>query len=884
MDHGDFQRQHALFVQASAVPPAQWRDFLVERCGDDLAMVDAVLDLLHRSTRGEESFFARVHAAAQDAALEPVEPLHPTQIGPYRVLGLLGEGGMGSVYLAERRDEVHRRAAIKVVKLGMDSRAILARFEVERRVLALMEHPCIATVFDANATAQGQPYFAMEYVQGSCITDYCDQQRLGLVDRIALFQKVCAGVAHAHSKGILHRDLKPANILVTMVDGVPTPKIIDFGLAKALDVNGDLVPGTSLTMQGTTMGTPAYMSPEQVVMDRIDARADVYSLGVMLHELLVGELPSPDCSSPEGRRLPRCRWSYEDDSASPSAHVAAMDGSRALRAEARRLSVREWQKQLSGDLDRIVRKAMQRDRTLRYATTQELSADLERHLCSEPILARPPGPFDRVRKFLRRRRVGVALASASSVAAICLVVAIHYGWEIQAKERLDHLDQLAAQAIEAESELYPAIPERVAAMRSWQDRFERLVGDLAMVTARRAELISMATREVAPPEDLLKRRSKREAEPHMNRRDKLDVECRREERDWQVKRYRFEDTADQGTYTTLTSLEQRLTDIAGPNGLIERVASRCRVAETVQRRTIDDHRQRWERAIAAIRASDDVSASKLYRNLELTPQIGLVPIGMNVRSKLWEFAYPASGATEDIPRPDPVTGELVVDGNTCIVLVLLPGGYLPVEDGAGVEHRHGVELVPFFVGKYEVTQGQWCRLRGRELPADADAAMPMAAVDWQDWHTLLGQHGFVMQSRLRWDYACRGGLTTPWWSGATRSTIDGQENLSAPKRVGSMSPNPFGLFDMCGNVWEWSLDAFGTSGSEAGPDGAGRRESPTPDIKVVCSYHAESVPELQGRCGECNTLPQKEQNDHLGIRVVREISGSHLARDPVRPR
>ena len=333
-------------------------------------------------------------------------------IGPYRLLELIGEGGMGEVWLAEQKQPVRRRVALKLIKAGMDTREVVARFESERQALALMDHPAIAKVFDAGSTPQGRPYFVMEYVSGVPITTYCDTHKLTTRERLELFIHVCEAVQHAHQKAIIHRDLKPSNILVTEVDGKPVPKIIDFGIAKATAHR--LTAQTMYTSVGALLGTPEYMSPEQV--DRagvdIDTRTDVYSLGVVLHELLVGAVPLDIRKLPFEEMLRKLR---EEETARPSTKVRTSGAVSTAAAENRRTDVRTLALQLRGDLDAIVLKAVEKDRARRYGTPSDLAADIGRYLRNEPVVARPASLAYRARKYVRRHRIAVAVATAAVV-------------------------------------------------------------------------------------------------------------------------------------------------------------------------------------------------------------------------------------------------------------------------------------------------------------------------------------------------------------------------------------------------------------------------------------------------------------------------------------
>lgn len=334
----------------------------------------------------------------------------PISIGPYRLSRRLGEGGMGQVWLAEQTEPVRRTVALKLIRVGMYDDSMLRRFQSERQSLAIMDHPSIAKVFDAGATPDGQPYFVMEYVPGVPITNYCDQKRLKIRDRLELMVKVCEGVQHAHQKAIIHRDLKPANILVQEVDGNPAPRIIDFGLAKAI---APQPAGESLyTQVGSLVGTPGYMSPEQcdpTALD-VDTRTDVYSLGVVLYVLLTGSLPFEAKARKEQGFGEMLRQLREEDPPRPSAKVIAEREASAAVADVRDTMPRQLVSLLRGDLDWVTMKALDKDRSRRYATPAELAADIRRYLQNEPVQAHPPGVWYRGNKFLRRYKVPVAAA------------------------------------------------------------------------------------------------------------------------------------------------------------------------------------------------------------------------------------------------------------------------------------------------------------------------------------------------------------------------------------------------------------------------------------------------------------------------------------------
>ncbi len=340
-------------------------------------------------------------------------------IGPYHLLEVIGEGGCGTVYAAEQREPVRRTVALKVIKLGMDTRAVVRRFELERQALAMMDHPGIARVFDAGSTEVGRPYFVMEFVRGTRITDYCDRNQLTTQERLDLFIKVCQAIQHAHQKGAIHRDIKPSNILVTVMDGEPVPKVIDFGIAKA---TGDRLTGaTTLTQLQQFLGTPAYMSPEQAEMKHpdVDTRSDIYSLGVLLYELLTGRPPfDPEALLQDGLEA-ICRTIREVEPPRPSTRLSTLRGDvLAATAKQHKTEAARLLSRVRGDLDWIVMKCLEKDRNRRYDTAIGLANDLRRHLDNEPVAARPASLSDRLRKLLRRHRIAFTVAAALFLALL----------------------------------------------------------------------------------------------------------------------------------------------------------------------------------------------------------------------------------------------------------------------------------------------------------------------------------------------------------------------------------------------------------------------------------------------------------------------------------
>jgi serine/threonine protein kinase/tetratricopeptide (TPR) repeat protein len=365
------------------------------------------------------------------------------QIGRYKLLEKIGEGGYGVVYMAEQTEPIRRRVALKVIKLGMDTKQVIARFEAERQALALMDHPNIAKVLDAGATETGRPYFVMELVQGIRITDYCDENGLSAKDRLDLFIQVCYAIQHAHQKGIIHRDIKPSNILVTLHDGVPVPKVIDFGIAKATEQ--PLTDQTSLTAFQQFIGTPAYMSPEQAGLTGldIDTRSDIYALGVLLYELLTGKMPF-DAKDLLAAGLDEMRRVIRDqEPPKPSARLSTLEiADLSTTASRRRVAPPALIRLVRGDLDWIVMKCLEKDRTRRYATADALAEDLGHHRNHEPVSAVAPGTWYRVGKFVRRHRAGITIVSAF-VLLVTAGVVVSTWQAVRAKRAQQEADTVA---------------------------------------------------------------------------------------------------------------------------------------------------------------------------------------------------------------------------------------------------------------------------------------------------------------------------------------------------------------------------------------------------------------------------------------------------------
>ena len=476
------RQEEVIFYGALEKAPADRAAYLQEACRDDPQLYSRVCALLQAYDTDDSIHHVSSSDPQSSTDNSPGPESQGALVGRYKLLEKLGEGGFGEIWVAQQKEPVKRRVALKIIKLGMDTRQVVARFEAERQALAMMDHPNIAKVFDAGSTDAGRPYFVMELVRGISITKYCDQEKLSIHDRLGLFIKVCNAAQHAHQKGIVHRDIKPSNILITLHDGVPVPRIIDFGIAKAMQQ--ELTDKTVYTQYHQFIGTPVYMSPEQAEISGldIDTRSDIYSLGVLLYELLTGSTPFEERELIQSGIDEMRRIIKEQEPQKPSTRFATLQfEEQSTTAIRHSTSTPKLASLLRGDLDWIVMKSLEKDRTRRYETANEFAMDVGRYLGDEPVSAGPPSVAYRLNKFVRRNRalvIGIAAVLVVLVAgsAVSTIFAIRAQRQAQVSQAVaDFLTDDLLGSVAPEKAKSPEVTVRSvldAAAKSLEGRFE----------------------------------------------------------------------------------------------------------------------------------------------------------------------------------------------------------------------------------------------------------------------------------------------------------------------------------------------------------------------------------------------------------------------------
>jgi eukaryotic-like serine/threonine-protein kinase len=460
-------REQSIFIEAlEKEDPAEREAFLDRACAADPALRPRIERLFRRHEQTDDVLDAPPawSAATLD---QPIAEGPGTLIGPYKLLEQIGEGGMGAVYVAEQSQPVRRRVALKVIKLGMDTRQVIARFEAERQALAMMDHPNIAKVLDAGTTDAGRPYFVMELVRGIPITEYCDRERLSIPERLELFVLVCRAVQHAHQKGIIHRDLKPSNILVTVIDGAAVPKVIDFGVAKA--TGASLTEKTIYTGFHQFVGTPLYMSPEQADLSGMDmdTRSDIYSLGVLLYKLLTGTTPFDQDTFRQAAFDEIRRMIRDDEPPRPSTRLSSLGATRSTVSANRKSDARHLDRAVHGELDWIVMKALEKDRRRRYETANDFASDVMRHLTDQPVEACPPSRGYRFAKYATRNRTALMTAAVVSLALVT-GTALSVWQAVRAEKLRFHAERRLEMARSAVDDMYTQFA------RKWLSRQPKL--------------------------------------------------------------------------------------------------------------------------------------------------------------------------------------------------------------------------------------------------------------------------------------------------------------------------------------------------------------------------------------------------------------------------
>lgn len=840
-----FAQAEALFLGALDRPAGERIAWLKAQCAHDVALFDEVARLLAADADAEQGAGGRflepmaADEIARIAAPDDAARDRGRRVGPFVLEEPLGAGGMGVVWSARRADgQFEQVVALKLVRRSAFDRAALTSFLRERQILARLEHPNIARLVDGGTTDNGVPWLAMEKIDGAPIDRFCEERRLPIQARVALFERVCVAVHHAHRNLLVHRDLKPGNILVTRGG---EPKLLDFGIARPID--GDM----AATVAAHRALTPRYASPEQIRGEPVGIASDVYALGVVLYELLVGSGPYPESAT--SSRFAVERAICEVDAKPPSSRAIS-----AAEADARSSTPTAIAKTLRGDLDAIVGKALAKDPEQRYASVEAMAADLRAWRTGLPIQARPIGVATRIAKFVRRNPVA---SGASFLAVLALIIATIVETRAARRDRarlaaiLSLSDMQRVEDLEAEANTaWPPRPERVPAYHAWLERARELVNRRDQLARSAATLRAAGLDETSD---------------------------------------RWFDDAQRRLLEGIERLESE--DEHAPT--IASVEHRIAASEAITTASRSTHADAWSAAI------DAIASHPSYGGMKLAPQWGLVPLGQDPQSTLWEFGVVAAG---ELPARDDA-GRLELDEASCAVLVLVPPAVARVgaqNSDANAPHFdpdaqpaegpvREVRLAPYFIGKHELTQAQWRTLfqrtpsgygPGWKFGAQTTTkSNPVEQISWRGATELLLHWDLRLPTEAEWEHAARAGTETPWWCGSSAASLAGvanladrfaQENEGHPSwqyqeeiddgatvhaSIGSYRANAFGLHDVHGNVWELCADAIDDQGTKDRVARGGGFFNPPIALRVSHRYF----------------VTQDFSSHSLGVRVARDV-------------